>query len=74
MIDMDDFKKLNDTQGHEVGDALLRWSGQAIRGAARAGDTAARIAGDEFTVLMPACTQAEAGAAGRNRSEVPAAP
>jgi diguanylate cyclase (GGDEF)-like protein len=60
VIDVDDFKQLNDTRGHEAGDTLLRQIGQAIRSAVRAGDTVARIGGDEFTVLMPVCTQTEA--------------
>jgi GGDEF domain-containing protein len=49
VIDVDEFKELNDTQGHEAGDELLRRIGQAIRRAVCAGDIVARIGGDEFT-------------------------
>ena len=60
VIDIDDFKHINDTQGDEAGDMLLRQLGQTISETVRAGDTVARIGGDEFTVILPLCTQAEA--------------
>ena len=58
--DLDDFKDVNDSLGHGVGDEVLEVIGQRIRAAVRAGDTAARLGGDEFAVLMEATELAEA--------------
>lgn len=51
VMDLDDFKQINDTWGHLEGDKVLRRVGEAVRGAVRSGDVAGRIGGDEFAIL-----------------------
>ena len=61
LLDLDDFKDVNDTLGHHYGDELLRLVAPRLRQAVRSDDIVARIGGDEFAVLLPGADGERAG-------------
>ncbi len=60
MLDIDDFKHVNDVHGHAVGDELLRFLADALRASVRPEDVVCRLGGEEFAVVMMGCTGPDA--------------
>jgi diguanylate cyclase (GGDEF)-like protein len=61
MIDIDDFKNYNDRNGHQAGDVALKITAHSLKATLRSADIACRYGGEEFCILLPQTTLAEAG-------------
>jgi len=60
MLDIDEFKRVNDSRGHPAGDRLIQQVAEVLRTRTRESDTLARLGGDEFAVILPRCSEGEA--------------
>ncbi|MES2405762.1 MAG: EAL domain-containing protein [Pseudomonadota bacterium] len=68
LIDLDNFKTLNDTLGHDMGDLLLKEVAQRLTTCIRAGETVARLGGDEFVIMLSDLSTSETEAATRAKT------
>lgn len=62
-VDLDNFKTLNDTQGHDIGDALIKLVAERLKTCIREVDTVARLGGDDFVIILSSLSTSEAEAA-----------
>jgi diguanylate cyclase (GGDEF)-like protein len=60
LLDLDDFKRVNDTYGHAAGDTILQQTTERIRAVLRAHDSMGRYGGEEFLLVLPGCNEADA--------------
>lgn len=70
LLDIDRFKRVNDTYGHEIGDAVLRHVAAVVKGVARSTDFVARLGGEEFIVVLPETDVGAAKVAEKMRAAV----
>ncbi len=70
LMDIDDFKKINDVYGHAVGDEVLADLAQILTRTVRASDVVCRVGGEEFAIIMPACDAADAMGLGTRLNDV----
>jgi len=65
LVDLDNFKAINDSYGHDTGDLFLKKIADVLKSALRSGDIAARNSGDQFAAILPVCDEGQAHIAAR---------